>query len=172
MVMCIVSRMLSLSFLCSYDVQELTLIAFTAWGEGFCGQLGLGDRKPHLLPEQVTKGGLEDECVSNMSCGCRHTLVTTEEGEVFSWGLGRFGVLGRSYNDFTYNNEVGMVVPEGEEGHVQGLAAGPPPLPAAVMDAAVDAANEDGTEVNDLIESLEALNMVRKIYRSIMCAFA
>lgn len=129
------------------------------WGEGFCGQLGLGDRRPYLLPEQVTLGGLEDECVSNMSCGCRHTLVTTDEGEVFSWGLGRFGVLGRSYNDFTYNNDIGMVVPEGEEGHVQGAAARPPPLPAAVMDAAVAVANEDGEDISALIESLESLNL-------------
>ncbi|KAL7538125.1 hypothetical protein ACHAXR_008304, partial [Thalassiosira sp. AJA248-18] len=127
------------------------------WGEGFCGQLGLGDRRPHLLPEQVTLGGLEDECVSNMSCGCRHTLVTTEEGEVFSWGLGRFGVLGRSYNDFTYNNDVGMAVPEGEEGHVQGAAARPPPMPPADIDAAVAAAN--GEAMNALIESLDALNL-------------
>lgn len=134
------------------------------WGEGFCGQLGLGDRRPHLLPEQVTLGGLEDECVSNMSCGCRHTLITTEEGEVFSWGLGRFGVLGRSYTDFTYQNDVGMVVPEGEDGLiVQGAAANPAPLPPAVVDAAVAAANEDGVGVNNLIESLEALNLVRRL---------
>ncbi len=132
------------------------------WGEGFCGQLGLGDRRPHLLPEQVTLGGLEDECVSNMSCGCRHTLVTTEEGEVFSWGLGRFGVLGRSYTDFMYQNDVGMVVPEGEEGNVQGAAANPPPMPAAAMDAAVAAANGDGEGVNALIQRLEVLNVVRQ----------
>lgn len=132
------------------------------WGEGFCGQLGLADRRPHLLPEQVTKGGLEDECVSNISCGCRHTLVTTEEGEVFSWGLGRFGVLGRSYTDFTYNNDVGMVVPEGEEGHVQGAAAaGPPPMQPEEMDAVVAAANADGVEINDLMHQLDALNLVR-----------
>eukprot|EP00571_Detonula_confervacea_P012895 CAMPEP_0172302584 /NCGR_PEP_ID=MMETSP1058-20130122/4258_1 /TAXON_ID=83371 /ORGANISM="Detonula confervacea, Strain CCMP 353" /LENGTH=697 /DNA_ID=CAMNT_0013013113 /DNA_START=45 /DNA_END=2138 /DNA_ORIENTATION=+ len=124
------------------------------WGEGFCGQLGQGDRRPHLVPVQVTLGGLEDECVSNMSCGCRHTLVTTEEGQVFSWGLGRFGVLGRSYTDFTYQNDIGMVVPEGEEGHVQGAAARPPPVPAA----AIDAANNEA-EVNAMMESLEALNL-------------
>jgi hypothetical protein len=114
----------------------------------------------------VTQGGLEDECVSNMSAGCRHTLVTTEEGEVFSWGLGRFGVLGRSYTDFTYNNDIGMPVPEGEEGHVQGVAAMPPPMPAADINAAVAAANDEGAGVNEgvnaLIASLEALNLVRK----------
>jgi alpha-tubulin suppressor-like RCC1 family protein len=129
------------------------------WGEGFCGQLGLGDRRPHLLPEQVTLGGLEDECVSNISCGCRHTLVTTEECEVFSWGLGRFGVLGRSYTDFTYQNDVGMAVPEGEEGIGPGAAARPPPMQADAIDAAVAAAN--GEEINALMESLEALNLVR-----------
>lgn len=128
------------------------------WGEGFCGQLGLGDRRPHLLPEQVTLGGLEDECVSNISCGCRHTLVTTEEGEVFSWGLGRFGVLGRSYTDFTYQNDVGMVAPEGEEGIGLGVAARPPPLQAGAIDAAVAVAN--GEEINAIMESLEALNLV------------
>ena len=134
------------------------------WGEGFCGQLGLGDRRPHLLPEQVILGGLEDECVSNISCGCRHTLVTTEEGEVYSWGLGRFGVLGRSYTDFTYQNDVGMVVPEGEEEGIIGqgaaaAAAGPPPMQMGAMDAAVAAGN--GEEINALMESLEALNLVR-----------
>jgi alpha-tubulin suppressor-like RCC1 family protein len=127
-------------------------------GEGFCGQLGHGDRRPQLLPKQVTLGGLEDECIANLSMGCRHTLVTTEEGEVYSWGLGRFGVLGRSYTDFTYNNDVGMAVPDGDEGHVVGVAAQPPPMPAAEIDNVVNAANvQDG--VNDVIASLEALNL-------------
>lgn len=130
------------------------------WGEGFCGQLGHGDRRPHLLPEQVTLGGLEDECVSNMSCGCRHTLVVTEEGEVYSWGLGRFGVLGRSYEDFTYNNDIGMVNPDGDDGQVQGIAArAPPPMNAAQMDALAGAANEDNVAVAELMASLDALNL-------------
>lgn len=129
------------------------------WGEGFCGQLGHGDRRPHLLPEQVTLGGLEDECVSNMSCGCRHTLVVTEEGEVYSWGLGRFGVLGRSYEDFTYNNDIGMVNPEGDDGQVQGIAARAAPMQPDQINAIVAAANEDNVAVNDLMASLDALNL-------------
>ena len=127
------------------------------FGEGFCGQLGQGDRRPQLLPKQVTLGGLEEECVNNMSMGCRHTLITTDDGEVYSWGLGRFGVLGRSYTDFTYNNDVGMAVPEGEEGHVVGVAARPPPIPEAVMDNIVNAAND--YETNDIIVALDALNL-------------
>eukprot|EP00970_Alexandrium_tamarense_P000262 scaffold31_cov198-Alexandrium_tamarense.AAC.3 len=136
------------------------------WGEGFCGQLGLGDRRPHLLPEQVTLGGLEDECVSNMSCGCRHTLVVTEEGEVFSWGLGRYGVLGRSYTDFTYNTDIGMANPEGDDGQVQGIAARPPPMRPDNIDAVVNAANNAGPVagggnggMEDLMISLDALNL-------------
>ena len=143
------------------------------WGEGFCGQLGLGDRRPHLLPEQVTLGGLGDECVSNMSCGCRHTLVTTEEGEVFSWGLGKFGVLGRSYTDFTYQTDVGMVVPEGEEGYAQGGAAvRPAPVLAAPLVAAVAAEANHGEGIGGLIESLEALNLVRGSLANLVMHFS
>ena len=73
------------------------------WGDGFCGQLGLGDKRPQLLPSQVTLGGLEDEVVESVSCGARHTLAVTEDGEVFSFGLGHFGVLGRAYTPFEYD---------------------------------------------------------------------
>lgn len=43
------------------------------WGDGFCGQLGLGDKKPRVTPEQVIKGGLEDECLSNI-CKCNNKI--------------------------------------------------------------------------------------------------
>ena len=51
------------------------------WGDGFCGQLGHADKRPQVLPKQVEYGGLEDECVTSISCGSRHTLAVTEEGE-------------------------------------------------------------------------------------------
>ena len=72
------------------------------WGEGFCGQLGLADKRPRVSPEQVTKGGLEDECVSHVALGARHSLAVTEDGEVFSFGLGHFGVLGRSFTPYDH----------------------------------------------------------------------
>ena len=94
-------------------------------------------------------------------------MVTTEDGEVFSWGLGRFGVLGRSYTDFTYHSDVGMPVPEGdqEEGLVQEAAAMPPPMPAADINAAVVEANGEDTGAGDegvaaLMARLDALNLV------------
>lgn len=40
------------------------------WGDGFCGQLGHGDRRPEVLPKQVTPGGLADECVATIRYVC------------------------------------------------------------------------------------------------------
>jgi len=74
------------------------------WGDGFCGQLGLGDKRPQLTPKQVTKGELEDECILSVNCGARHTLCVTEDGDVFSFGLGHFGVLGRSFTPYEYHS--------------------------------------------------------------------
>ena len=67
-----------------------------------------------------------------ISCGSRHTLAVTEEGEVWSWGLGHFGALGRSFTPFEYDADqydalalggdeaiVPMAAPEANEGAVQ-----------------------------------------------------
>jgi len=115
------------------------------WGDGFCGQLGLGDKRPQLLPRQVENGGLEDECVSSISCGNRHTLCVTEDGEVFSFGLGHFGVLGRSFTPFQYDADA-AVVALGVEDHdpvgmvMPGEVPAPPQIPAPVVAQETDAA--------------------------------
>jgi E3 ubiquitin-protein ligase HERC2 len=90
------------------------------WGDGFCGQLGHGDKSPQTSPVQVNKGGLDDECVSHISCGARHTLAVTEDGEVFSWGFGHFGVLGRAYTPFDYEPEAALMAMgvEEEDGNI------------------------------------------------------
>ena len=101
------------------------------WGDGFCGQTGHGDKRPQLEPKQVIKGGLEDECVSLVSCGARHTLCVTEEGEVFSFGLGHFGVLGRSFTPYDYDADAAVVQLGGEEAAlplVEVAAAAAPPV--------------------------------------------
>lgn len=101
------------------------------WGDGFCGQLGLADKRPQLTPQLVEKGGLEDEIVLSVSCGARHTLVCTEEGEVFSFGLGHFGVLGRSFTPYEYFNN------------------------AAVQGLGVEVANHDIEDTNTNIRTLD-----------------
>ena len=80
------------------------------WGDGFCGQLGHGDKRPITLPKQVTTGGMDDECISNITCGSRHTIAITEDGECYSWGLGHFGVLGRSFTPFEYDADTAVDV--------------------------------------------------------------
>ena len=93
------------------------------WGDGFCGQLGHADKAPQTSPVQVTNGGLDDECVSHISCGARHTIAVTEDGEVFSWGLGHFGVLGRSFTPFDHEPEAALMGMGAEEEDAQ-MAAG------------------------------------------------
>jgi alpha-tubulin suppressor-like RCC1 family protein len=106
---------------CSVSAGELHSAAVTTdgdlytWGDGFCGQTGHGDKRPQLEPKQVTKGGLEDECVASISCGARHTLCVTEDGEVFSFGLGHFGVLGRSFTPFDHDADAAVVQLGGDE---------------------------------------------------------
>ena len=78
------------------------------FGDGFLGMLGHADKRPQVSPKQVEKGGLEDECVLSVACGCRHTLVITEEGEVWSMGFGRYGVLGRSFTPYEHDPEANL----------------------------------------------------------------
>ena len=89
------------------------------FGEGFCGQLGHGDKRPQLLPKLVGHD-IEYEAISHVSCGSRHTIVVSEEGEMYTFGLGHFGALGREYTPFQYGaNDVfveGVVAPLGQQG--------------------------------------------------------
>jgi alpha-tubulin suppressor-like RCC1 family protein len=78
------------------------------FGDGFCGQLGHGDKRPITTPKQITSGGLDEECVVNITCGGRHTLAVTEDGDCYSWGLGHFGVLGRSFTPFEYDADTAV----------------------------------------------------------------
>lgn len=66
-----------------------------SWGKQGEGQCGLGYlEKDQLVPRHVEK--LSDSCVIDIACGYTHTLALTAEGEVYSWGLGEYGQLGRS----------------------------------------------------------------------------
>lgn len=111
------------------------------WGDGFCGQLGHGDKRPLVSPLQVTRGGLEDEAVSHVSCGARHTLAVTEDGECYSWGLGFYGVLGRSFTPYDHEPEAALAgMGDDDELEVNGPAN--PPL------AALQAARDGGGNGN------------------------
>ena len=57
--------------------------------------------------------------LASMTCGSRHTLAVTEDGEVFSWGLGHFGVLGRTFMPFDYDADAAVVAAFGPAGGAQ-----------------------------------------------------
>jgi hypothetical protein len=63
------------------------------WGQNDLGQLGIGslDKLIHK-PEYVSN--LKDEFIINTSCGAHHSVVLTGNGEVYAWGLNRYGQIG------------------------------------------------------------------------------
>mmetsp|Transcript_14392 Transcript_14392/g.22902 ORF Transcript_14392/g.22902 Transcript_14392/m.22902 type:complete len:329 (+) Transcript_14392:1-987(+) len=76
-----------------------------SWGLGYCGQLGLGDCTNRLAPVRVgTEEAFGESRVLMAACGNAHTLVVTVKGTLFSFGLGRDGMLGQ-------NDEVDRLVP-------------------------------------------------------------
>ncbi len=66
-------------------------------GSNDCGQLGVGESSyqkvsdtPLLIHSLFFKGLI----VNNVACGFSHTIASTKNGKVFSWGYGKFGALG------------------------------------------------------------------------------
>ena len=47
-----------------------------------------------LLKPQFVSGSLESRRVVQVACGHVHSLVLTEDGEVYSWGVDNYGQLG------------------------------------------------------------------------------
>mmetsp|Transcript_936 Transcript_936/g.2387 ORF Transcript_936/g.2387 Transcript_936/m.2387 type:complete len:689 (-) Transcript_936:301-2367(-) len=128
------------------------------WGDGFCGQLGHGDKGPCVSPQQVTKGGLEDECVANVALGARHSLVVTDDGEVFSFGLGHFGVLGRSYTPYDYE-PVGAL--DGMDGGDLDENFNIAPLPQQQQLGGIDANGNQQGGVDGLLAHLDLISNIK-----------
>ncbi|CAM1314269.1 Uncharacterised protein g6493 [Pycnogonum litorale] len=61
-------------------------------GDGSSGCLGHGDWHSSPRPKLVEK--LLSVDVSGVSCGPRHVVVVSGDGEVYSWGCGTYGCLG------------------------------------------------------------------------------
>jgi alpha-tubulin suppressor-like RCC1 family protein len=67
-----------------------------SWGKQGEGQCGLGYLdKDQLVPRRVDKLVKDGAKVVNIACGYTHTLALTSGGDVYSWGLGEYGQLGR-----------------------------------------------------------------------------
>lgn len=83
--------------------EELTprlAAAVYSWGRGEDGQLGLGDTSDQHRPVPID--ALQDKRIVQIACGSGHTVVLTEEGEVFTWGRGDDGRLGHGDNGWKF----------------------------------------------------------------------
>jgi len=77
------------------DSHSLALTADGAvwsWGDGGYGQLGHGDQQEQQLPKKIE--ALSGRRVVAVSAGYFHSLATTADGAVWSWGDGDDGQLG------------------------------------------------------------------------------
>ncbi|XP_052190726.1 ultraviolet-B receptor UVR8 isoform X2 [Diospyros lotus] len=63
-----------------------------SWGRNQNGQLGLGTTEDSLLPQKIED--FQGVSVKMVAAGAEHTAAVTEEGELYSWGWGRYGNLG------------------------------------------------------------------------------
>jgi regulator of chromosome condensation len=78
------------------------------FGDGDCGQLGLGeDITERLRPAPLD---IEGKKVVQIVCGGMHTVAMTSDNTVYSWGVNDEGALGRPTADKLWNES-----PEGEE---------------------------------------------------------
>ena len=68
-------------------------------GNGKHGQLGTGGRGAKLPPTRVPKKRFGGARVKMAACGNFHTLVLTEAGSVWAFGLGCYGRLGTGDED-------------------------------------------------------------------------
>nr|XP_012136072.1 PREDICTED: X-linked retinitis pigmentosa GTPase regulator [Megachile rotundata] len=69
-------------------------------GSNSNGQLGLGTNVTELhTPKLLSRGMLQNETISRISCGESHTAIVTESGKLFTCGDGRHGKLGLEENE-------------------------------------------------------------------------
>ncbi|KAE8706190.1 hypothetical protein F3Y22_tig00110403pilonHSYRG00168 [Hibiscus syriacus] len=81
------------------------------WGDGVhnAGLLGHGTDVSHWIPKRVS-GALEGHQVLSISCGTWHSALATSNGKLFTFGDGRFGVLGHGDRENSaYPKEVQML---------------------------------------------------------------
>ncbi|KAF3449091.1 hypothetical protein FNV43_RR09815 [Rhamnella rubrinervis] len=65
-----------------------------AFGGNQFGQLGTGVDQAETLPRLLDSPSLENKHAKMVSCGARHSVIVTEEGQLFSWGWNKYGQLG------------------------------------------------------------------------------
>lgn len=70
------------------------------------GALGHGDKKHHFAPKKVEFFEKNNIKVKNVYAGMYHCVALTEEGQVYVWGRGLYGVLGNGSNSYSLEPEL------------------------------------------------------------------
>ncbi|XP_021888390.1 ultraviolet-B receptor UVR8-like isoform X3 [Carica papaya] len=65
-----------------------------AFGGNQFGQLGTGTDHAETSPKLLDAPSLDNKHAIVVSCGARHTIILTEDGQVYSWGWNKYGQLG------------------------------------------------------------------------------
>uniref|UniRef100_A0A8D3DEC0 HECT-type E3 ubiquitin transferase n=1 Tax=Scophthalmus maximus TaxID=52904 RepID=A0A8D3DEC0_SCOMX len=69
-----------------------------SWGDGDYGKLGHGNSSTQKYPKLI-QGPLQGKVVVCVSAGYRHSAAVSEDGELYTWGEGDFGRLGKCVPD-------------------------------------------------------------------------
>ena len=62
------------------------------WGQNSTGHCGTGNREPCLRPTPIDR--MASVPAAMVACGHAHTIMLTDQGEVYAWGSGEHGQLG------------------------------------------------------------------------------
>ena len=94
-----------------------------SWGNGYCGQLGHGDRsnqaRPKIMGFFVEGKASRKAKVVAAAAGSRHTLLLSDKGELFACGANNYGQLGRGdRRDSLLPKEIHMMMPGGPAEHL------------------------------------------------------
>ncbi|XP_050945239.1 ultraviolet-B receptor UVR8-like isoform X1 [Cucumis melo] len=65
-----------------------------AFGGNQFGQLGTGTDQGETIPRLLDAPILEGKRANRVSCGARHNVILTDDGQLFSWGWNKYGQLG------------------------------------------------------------------------------
>lgn len=69
------------------------------WGSG---GLGHSDKTRRLVPTRVEAERFEGAKIATVAAGALHTIAATTEGDVYSWGRGKYGRLGHGDEEDRY----------------------------------------------------------------------
>lgn len=83
---------LSLSSYLSSNVASFTFLLFFT---GEHGKLGHGNNTTQKVPKLIS--GLNDKVIKQVSCGNRHSAAVTSDNQLYTWGEGEYGRLGKYY---------------------------------------------------------------------------